>query len=288
MSGRLAFQARPGSRSPNGDLNADRAPDLYIAEAASHNRWGIPIPMCNQCESLFDTGGVHFPRRKFLTLLGAALAIPVSLRAAEEGAPPKPQNLLSSDEALDRLMQGNRRYVDGNMRRHDFIAERPALALGQNPFAGVLSCADSRIGPEYTFDTGRGDVFVCRLAGNFANTDSIASFEYAVSALGTPLIFVLGHEACGAVDATIKQVKNGTSFPGHIPSFTNALTPAVKAVLNQPGDLLANAIKENVLLTVQKLQMTGPILSEAVSQKKLKIVGGVYDLQTGRVDLVSS
>jgi carbonic anhydrase len=244
--------------------------------------------MCDQCESLFDTGGIHFPRRKFLTLLGAALAIPVSLRAAEEGAPPKPQNVLSPEEALDRLMQGNRRYVDGNMRRHDFIAERPALALGQNPFAGVLSCADSRIGPEYTFDTGRGDVFVCRLAGNFANTDSIASFEYAISALGTPLIFVLGHEACGAVDATIKQVKNATSFPGHIPSFTNALTPAVKAVLNQPGDLLANAIKENVLLTVQKLQMTGPILSEAVSQKKLKIVGGVYDLHTGRVDLVSS
>jgi len=126
------------------------------------------------------------------------------------------------------------------------------------------------------------------VAGNFANADSIASFEYAVSALGTPLILVLGHEACGAVDATIKQVKNGTSFPGHIPSFTNALTPAVKAVLNQPGDLLANAIKENVRLTVQKLQMSGPILSEGVSEKKLKIAGGVYDLHTGRVDLVSS
>jgi carbonic anhydrase len=244
--------------------------------------------MCNQCESLFDTGGIHFSRRKFLALLGAALAIPVSLRAAEKGAPPKPQNLLSPDEALDRLMQGNRRYVDGNMRRHDFSAERPALALGQNPFAGVLSCADSRIGPEYAFDTGRGDLFVCRLAGNFANTDSIASFEYAVSALGTPLIFVLGHDACGAVGATIKQVKNGISFPGHMSSFTNAITPAVKAVLNQPGDLLANAIKENVILTVQKLRMTGPILSEAVSQKKLKIVGGVYDLHTGRVGLVNS
>jgi carbonic anhydrase len=244
--------------------------------------------MCNQYESLFDTGGIHFSRRKFLTLLGASLAIPVSLRAAEEGAPPKPQNLLSPDEALDRLMEGNHRYVKGNMRRHDFIAERPALTLGQNPFAGVLSCADSRIGPEYAFDTGLGDVFVCRLAGNFANTDSIASFEYTVSALGTPLIFVLGHGSCGAVTATIKQVKYGTSFPGHMPSFTDALTPAVKAVLNQPGDLLANAIKENVLLTVQKLQMTGPILSEAVSQKKLKIVGGVYDLHTGRVDLVSS
>ena len=87
---------------------------------------------------------IHFSRRKFLTLLGAALAIPV--RAAQKGTPPKPQNVLSPDQALDRLMQGNRRYVDGNMRRHDFITERPALALGQNPFAGVLSCADHGLG----------------------------------------------------------------------------------------------------------------------------------------------
>jgi carbonic anhydrase len=261
---------------------------LYMAEAASHNRQKAPLLVCTSCETTLPTGGVHLPRRKFLALLGAALAVPLSGPAAEKGAPPKPQNVLSPDQALDRLMQGNRRYLGGNMRRHDFSAERPALALGQNPFAGVLSCADSRIGPEYAFDSGRGDLFVCRVAGNFANADSIASFEYAVSALGTPLILVLGHEACGAVDATIKQVKNGASFPGHIPSLTKALTPAVKAVLNQPGDLLANAIKENVRLTVQKLQLSGPILSKGISEKKLKIVGGVYDLQTGRVELVSS
>jgi carbonic anhydrase len=185
-------------------------------------------------------------------------------------------------------MKGNHRYVEGNMRRHDFSTERPALALGQNPFAGILSCADSRIGPEYAFDTGRGDVFVCRVAGNFANDDTIASFEYAVSVLSTPLIFVLGHQACGAVDSTIKQIKNGTSFPGHIPSLTNALTPAVDAASKQQGDLLANAIKENVKLAVQKLQSAGPILSEAVNHKKLRVVGGVYDLHTGKIELVGS
>ena len=243
--------------------------------------------MCEQYQKSSRAAGVQFPRRHFLGLLGAALAIPAGLRAAEKGTPPKPQNVLSPDEALDRLMKGNHRYVGGNMRRHDFVAERPALALGQNPFAGILSCADSRIGPEYTFDTGRGDLFVCRVAGNFANADSIASFEYAVSVLGTPLILVLGHQACGAVDATIKQVKNGTSFPGHIPSLTKALTPAVEAASKQSGDLLANAIKENVLLTVQQLQTSEPILSDAVSQKKLKVVGGVYDLNTGKVQLVS-
>ena len=188
--------------------------------------------MCDKCNSWLVNRGTDLPRRKFLTLLGAALSVPILARAAEKGAPPKPQNVISPDAALDRLMKGNQRYVHGSMRRHDFIAERAGLAGGQNPFAGILSCADSRIGPEYAFDTGRGDIFVCRVAGNFANPDTIASFEYAVAVLSTPLILVLGHQACGAVDSTIKQLKNGASFPGHIPSLTEALTPAVQAVDN--------------------------------------------------------
>jgi carbonic anhydrase len=244
--------------------------------------------VCKSCESLSATGGVQLPRRKFIALLGAALSIPALGRAAEKGPPPKPQNVLSPNAALERLMKGNHRYVDGTMRRHDFIGERPALALGQNPFAGILGCADSRIAPEYAFDTGRGDVFVCRVAGNFADDESIASLEYAVSVLGTPLIFVLGHQACGAVDATIKQLTKGATFPGHIPSLTDALTPAVQAAQKQPGDLLTNAIKENVRQTIQKLQNAGPILSEAATQKKLIITGGVYDLHTGKVELVTS
>jgi len=242
--------------------------------------------VCKLCDLSSVQGGAHFPRRKFLALLGAALSVPALARAAEKDAPPKPQNVISPDEALNRLILGNDRYIHGTMRRHDFSTERAALAGGQNPFAGILSCADSRIGPEYAFDTGRGDIFACRVAGNFANPDTIASFEYAVAVLNTPLILVLGHQACGAVDSTIKQVKNGASFPGHIPSLTEALTPAVQAAENQPGDLLTNAIKQNVVLTVQKLQTAEPILSEAVNQKKLKIVGGVYNLHTGKVDLV--
>jgi carbonic anhydrase len=243
--------------------------------------------MCDLCNSRLVNRRTDLPRRKFLTLLGAALSLPVLARAAEKGTPPKLQNVISPDEALNRLIIGNDRYVHGTMRRHDFGMERIGLAGGQNPFAGILSCADSRIGPEYAFDTGRGDIFVCRVAGNFANPDTIASFEYAVANLGTPLILVLGHEACGAVDATIKQIKDGASFPGHIPSLTEALTPAVQAVDNQPGDLLANAIKKNVVLTIEKLQTAEPILSEAVDQKKLRIVGGVYNLKTGKVDLIS-
>jgi carbonic anhydrase len=244
--------------------------------------------MCTSCNNSLIRRSSDLPRRKFLTLVGGALALPGILRAAGKGAPPKPQNVLSPDEALNRLIVGNNRYVNGSMQSHDFKAERAALVQGQNPFAGILSCADSRIGPEYAFDTDRGDIFVCRVAGNFANTDTIASFEYAVSALSTPLIFVLGHQACGAIDATIKQVKQGTTFPGHIPSLTEALTSAVKAASDHSGDLLTNAINANVLLTVQKLQTTGPILSEAVSQNKLKITGGIYNLHTGKVALIST
>ena len=207
--------------------------------------------------------------------------------AADAKAPPRPQNVLSSDAALERLIKGNGRYFEGVMARHDFAAERPALVLGQNPFAGILSCADSRVAPEFAFDTGRGDLFVCRVAGNFAEANSIASFEYAVAVLGAPLLVVLGHGACGAVDTTIKAVKDGAKFPGHIPSLIDALRPAVQAAMTQPRtDLLNNAIKQNVVLNVEKLKAAGPILSKAVEERKLKIVGGIYNLDTGRVDFL--
>jgi carbonic anhydrase len=244
--------------------------------------------MCKSCDNSFPHDRDDLPRRRFLALLGAALSTPLALRAAEKGPPPKPQNVISADDALNRLMIGNSRYVSGTSRRHNFATQRAALTKGQNPFAAILSCADSRVGPEYAFDTGVGDLFVCRVAGNFANDDVVASFEYAVSVLSTPLIFVLGHQACGAVDATVKQIKDRTAFPGHIPSLTEALTPAVNSASDQPGDLLTNAIKRNVLLTVQKLQTTGPILSQAVREKKVKIAGGIYNLHTGKVDLASS
>jgi carbonic anhydrase len=207
--------------------------------------------------------------------------------AKETKPPPKPQNVLSPDAALKRLMQGNARYVDGVSRRHDFKHEREALAGGQNPFVAVLSCADSRIAPEYAFDSGRGDLFVCRVAGNFAGDETIASMEYAVAVLNTPLILVLGHDSCGAVDATIKSLKDDKPLPGHIPSLVAAIAPAVKAVSPQGGNVLDNAIRQNVIDNVAKLKSAAPILGAAVEQNKLKVTGGIYRLATGRVDLLS-
>jgi carbonic anhydrase len=247
--------------------------------------------MCLTCRASETFAAGATSRRNFLRSVGAAaagfaLAPSAFAKDKDAKAPPKPQNAISPDEALRRLMKGNARYVEGVSRRHDFKSEREALVGGQNPYAGILSCADSRIAPEYAFDSGRGDLFVCRVAGNFANDDTTASLEYASAILHVPLFLVLGHEACGAVDATIKSLKDNTTLPGHLPSLVSALAPAVKATKDQPGDPLKNATRQNVIDNVVKLKSATPILKSAVEQGKLKIVGGIYRLGDGKVELI--
>jgi carbonic anhydrase len=240
--------------------------------------------LCQQKQGLVS-------RRTFglFTMSSAALLLAsgATAKEKEKPAPPKPENQLSPDAALKRLLRGNERYVEGVMQRHDFKREREALVGGQNPFAAILSCADSRIAPEYAFDSSRGDLFVCRVAGNFAADETVASLEYAVAVLSTPLILVLGHESCGAVDATIKSLKDDKPLPGHMPSLVQALAPAVKAVSAKGGDVLNNAIRQNVIDNVAKLRSSSPILSAAVNDKKLQVVGGIYRLGSGKVELVS-
>ena len=244
--------------------------------------------MCEMCHRN------SLPRRGFSRrglLFGAASATGLLLAEAagakETKPPPKPQNVLSPDASLARLQKDNARYVDGLSLRHDFKHEREALAGGQNPYAAILSCADSRIAPEYAFDSGRGDLFVCRVAGNFATDEMIASLEYAVAVLGVPLIMVLGHDSCGAVDAAIKSLRDNKPLPGHMPSLVTGIAAAVKAVSQQGGDTLGKAIRQNVLDNVAKLGSAAPILSAAVEQRKLKVVGGVYGLKDGRVEMVA-
>ena len=246
--------------------------------------------MCRICDANAAVEVRQTSRRSFLQFaaggIAAGIAIAPSAFAKDTKPPPKPQNQISPDAALDRLMKGNARYVEGASRRHDFKSEREALVGGQNPFASILSCADSRIAPEYAFDSGRGDLFVCRVAGNFANDDTVASLEYGVAVLNSPLILVLGHDSCGAVDATIKSLKDNTTLPGHLPSLVNALAPAVKATRDEPGDLLANATRKNVIDVVARLKSATPILSAAAADGKIKIVGGIYRLDSGKVEMI--
>ncbi|EXF93704.1 carbonic anhydrase [Pseudomonas fluorescens HK44] len=250
--------------------------------------------MCESCDSTPtpDTDG----RRRFLRLAGLgagalllAGALPDSIaRAAEKKAPPpKPQNSINPDAALQRLIAGNKRYINGTSKTHDFKSEREALVSGQNPFVAVLSCADSRIAPEYAFDTARGDLFAVRVAGNFVTEEGLASLEYSVLVLGAPLILVLGHEDCGALNAGIKATKDNAVFPGQIQKLTDALRPSIEKVLKNPGNLLENATVQNVKDTVNNLKKTSPVLTEALSKGTLKIVGGIYRLASGKVDLIA-
>ena len=169
------------------------------------------------------------------------------------------------------------------MKRHDFAGERGVLANGQNPYAGILSCADSRIAPEYAFDSGRGDLFVVRVRELCRSGWRSRVSNILVKFLGTTLLVVLGHDKCGAVDAAIKASK-GAELPGHLPELVDHIQPAVKAAMADKGDLLANAIRENVLLNVENLKKASPIISQYVDEKKVMVVGGVYKLDDGRVE----
>lgn len=254
--------------------------------------------MCFICKSLTSVvkSKTSSPVKSRRALLGAMGALPLigalslsSGGAAHASTPPIPENVLTPDQALERLMAGNGRYVSGKTTTVDFALTRQALARGQNPYACLLSCADSRIGPEYCFDEGRGDLFVTRVAGNFVTTDILASLEYGTAVLGAPLIMVLGHTSCGAIQAAVKAYTENASFPGHIQTLTTALAPSVRqAIQSAKGDaLVAAATRDNVRLNVKMLQESNPILSERVAKGQLKIVGGIYELGTGRVNLVS-
>jgi carbonic anhydrase len=191
------------------------------------------------------------------------------------------------DAALARLLEGNGRYVAGKLNERDFSANRAARALGQAPFAAILGCADSRVAPELAFDQPPGELFVVRVAGNFMTPDGLGSLEYGAAVLGTKLIMVLGHTNCGAVDATVAALQKGNDLPGHIGDLVRAMKPGIEPVLKQPGaDLNQRAVVANVRSTVQRLQEAKPILTDMIAAGKLRVVGAVYDLPTGKVALV--
>jgi len=170
------------------------------------------------------------------------------------------------------------------MRHPDASDERRAkLASGQSPIAAVLCCSDSRVPPEIVFDQGLGDLFVVRVAGNIASPAGLGSLEYAVDRLHVPLIVVLGHEKCGAVAATIDAIERGAAVEGHVASIVDAIRPAVAEARKQSGDLLANAVRENVIFVERQVRASQPLLAPAVNSAKLKIVGGVYALTSGAV-----
>ena len=203
-------------------------------------------------------------------LLGGAAAL------ADGTAPDAPT-------AQKRLLEGNRRYAAARLSHTNQTAvRRGEIAAGQHPFAVVVGCADSRVPPEILFDQGLGDLFVIRLAGHIVDDAVLASIEYAVEHLGIRYVMVLGHERCGAVEATVK----GGDVPGHISSLAAAIRPAVDEAANRPGDKVDNVVRANVARTVRQLKASAPILKERVERGDLTIAGARYDLDEGSVSIL--
>jgi len=242
-------------------------------------------------------------RRRFLatalsgTLGAATLAACAVDRSAAQGTTSRPsqgtstpspgsaeQPVANGNDALQRLIEGNARFAANQARHLDEGSERRiAVSSGQHPFATVLGCVDSRVPVELVFDRGLGDLVVVRSAGEALDHSVIGSLEFGVAELGTPLLMVLGHQRCGAVDATLKALDaKKVEDTGDIDFLVDAITPAVQAVAGHSGDRLTNAIHANVDLVLGKLRKS-PVLGPLEKAGKVKLVGAYYELDTGKV-----
>lgn len=211
--------------------------------------------------------------------------------SAETVLTPERQKALKPDEVLADLMAGNKRFVDGATTNHkDIKGEVEATAKGQYPQAVILSCLDSRVPVELVFDQNIGDVFVARVAGNIENVDILGSMEFATKAAGAKLIMVLGHEACGAVKGACDHVELG-----NLTELLDKIKPAVEAVSkdfpedqrnSKNKDFVEAVIKKNVEITLADIRKESPILAEMESKGEIKLVGGIYNLHTGAVEVL--
>ncbi len=225
----------------------------------------------------------QWTRRAVIAAGAFATHLGSSLLAQEPPADePFPEN---GEAALKRLREGNRRFVEGKTRHaHEGANWRKHLVGGQRPIATILSCSDSRVPPELVFDQGFGDLFVVRVAGNVIAADVLGSISYAALHLRTPLFIVMGHASCGAVTAALDHRLKGSNEPGPIADLLKLIDPALQKIeLDGPyTKTLAAAIEANVRWSVEQLAAT-PGAKTALREEKMKLVGGVYDLETGSV-----
>src|SRR5215218_8630978 len=228
-------------------------------------------------------------RRRFVAALAG---VPIALAGSRRGGPALAATDYSAtptvpaDQGLQRLMDGNKRFVEGNLTSLSTLAQdREAVATGQSPFAVVVSCSDSRVPPEIVFDQTLGQLFVVRTAGQVIDEAARGSIVYGVDYLKAPLLLVLGHSGCGAVEAALAAL-TGTTIPGYAYRFAEGIGPAVQRVLNEPGDQLDNAIRANIEMGVDQLRTAEPDLAAAVGSGQLTVAGGYYDLASGEVTIL--
>ncbi len=230
-------------------------------------------------------------RRTFMTGMGAtvataamptlAQALPVTPAPVRDG-----RSALNPREALQLLIDGNNNFLKDIPTNVPVDRKRRLeLAQGQSPFAAYVTCSDSRVSPEILFGRGLGELFIIRNAGNTLDTVAQGSLEFAVAVLGTPLVVVMGHQACGAVKAAADMVTANKRFPGAIGKMVQPIVPAVLDARNEAGDLVENAIRANVRRVVNELRTTTePMLLDPQKQGKVMVVGAYYYLASGKVD----
>ncbi|MSQ67771.1 MAG: carbonic anhydrase [Gammaproteobacteria bacterium] len=232
-------------------------------------------------------GARHPARRGFLRASLLAAAASWTLGTARAATAEAAANATTPAAALKRLLEGNARYVANAPQEKDFSVGRGARVSAQYPIAAILSCADSRLAPEFAFDQGPGDLFVTRVAGNYVSPAVLSSLEYAVAVLDAPLVIVLGHSNCGAVSATVKGLETKDILPGTMQDIVKAILPAViRAQGGTGGSMLERSIVENVKLQVQVLETRPSLVQSMLKDKKIEVVGAVYDLATGKIMLV--
>lgn len=197
------------------------------------------------------------------------------------------RDTLTPNEALDLLMEGNRRYLDESMAPKAYSARRTAAMKEHAPIAAILGCGDARVGAELIFDRGPGDLFMVRVAGNFLSDYGLASMEFCVQFLNVPLLMVMGHTNCSAVTSAIRVVQNREVLPGRLFVLIDALEPSVlRAQMSDPDDILLAATEENVRRQVSRLRTISPVINAAQESGRVKVVGGIYDMHTGMMNLL--
>ena len=244
--------------------------------------WRIPPNQPNAGHGTGIEKVLNTMKRMTVAVLAVACAGGLLVSMLARADAPSTSN---ADEALKVLQAGNERFVAGKLNSvtpEELAQRRSELAKGQQPFAVLVCCSDSRVGPEIVFDQELGNIFVVRTAGQVLDKAGIGSIEYAVAHLGSSLIMVLGHEHCGAVGAAVADAKE----PGHIADIIKEIHPAVERTKNMKGNPLDNAIRANVQDIVAHLKKTGPIISKKVESGQVKIIGGVLSLGSGKVDVV--
>ena len=213
----------------------------------------------------------------------ATVTVPASPAITTEAARP---TISEPDAALKQLTDGNRRFVDAQMAHPAQSPEhRLLVSRGQQPFATILTCSDSRLPPEVIFDQGLGDLFVVRVAGNITDDTLLGSVEYAVGHLNTPLVVVIGHQRCGAVEATLESIQHDAVPHGDVAALVKAITPAVPVAEKRSGDLLENTIRVNAEMSRDTIAKSSE-LAEPLKAGRLKVLAGYYSLDDGTVSLL--